>query len=101
MNNWSYDYSVKHSYDRAKNAQNLAKHGVAFESITHFEWSVVITKPDNRFDYGEQRFISYAPVKGRLHCLVWTIRDGLVRPISFRKANARERKEYEKETESA
>lgn len=90
---------MKRRFDEAKNAQNLAKHGIRFEGIADFEWHSAITKQDNRFDYGEPRFISYAPVCGRLHCLVWTVRDGGLRPISFRKANIRERIRYEKETE--
>ncbi len=91
---------MAYDYDEAKNAKNITKHGVSFEAIDDFEWSEAITKQDNRFDYGEPRFISYAPVKGRLYCLVWAVRGGMVRPISLRKANIRERKQYEKETES-
>ena len=91
---------MKQNYDKAKNAKNMEKHGISFDVIDFFEWSAAITKQDNRFDYSETRFISYAPVRNRLHCLVWSVRDGLVRPISFRKANARERKMYEKETQS-
>lgn len=91
---------MKHNYDKAKNAKNIEKHGISFDAIEGFEWSAAITKQDNRFDYGEPRFISYAPVNNRLHCLVWSVRGGLLRPISFRKANIRERKMYEKETQS-
>jgi len=61
------------------------------------DWDTVITYIDARTDYGEKRFVTYGMRFGRLHCLIWTPRDGSIRPISFRKANSRERKTYEKE----
>lgn len=65
--------------------------------IEYFEWEGAITKEDNRYDYGERRFISYGYITKRLHVLVWTIREDTIRPISFRKANLRERRQYEKD----
>lgn len=82
-------------FDAAKNAANIAKHGVSFEEISLFEWESAATERDTRRRYGELRLISYGMVKGRLHVLVWTPRNGKIRPISFRKANARERSHYE------
>lgn len=77
-------------YNQSKNNANINKHGLSFETIDEFNWETAITKEDNRSDYGERRFISYGYIKDRLHVLVWTIRSGLPRPISFRKANQRE-----------
>ncbi len=84
-------------YDPRKNAANIKSHGVSFEEVQKFEWDSAITTRDTRHDYGEQRFISYGMMRGRLYVLVWTPRGGYVRPISFRKANSRERTFYEKE----
>ena len=84
-------------YDARKNAKNMEKHGIGFERVTDMDWSKSFTTPDPRRDYGEERFATFAYLGDRLHCLIWTWRDGVVRPISFRKANTRERKKYEKE----
>jgi len=84
---------MKIEYDEAKNLANIAKHGVSFERVVDFSFDVI--KADNRFDYGEVRYISYGALDNRLHVLVWTNRGGIVRPISFRKANRREKKLYE------
>ena len=83
-------------FDAKKDANNLVKHGVSFEDINYFEWDDSITTPDERFEYGEHRSVSYGMMKGRLHILIWTLRNGEVRPISFRKANKKERDFYEK-----
>lgn len=85
-------------FDNQKNASNRKKHGIGFEDVEAFDWHSAITTEDARDHYGETRFISYGMVRKRLHILVWTLRDGNVRPISFRKANSRERKFYEKKT---
>jgi len=84
-------------FDAAKNAANIAKHGVSFEEIEFLDWSNAIVSVDDRKDYGEVRYIGYAPLGGRLHFLAWTERGGEKRPISFRKANKREVRDYEKE----
>ncbi|MEI6730462.1 MAG: BrnT family toxin [Pseudomonadota bacterium] len=88
---------MKSDFDENKNSINIDKHGVSLVDIYDFEWETAITKQDNRFDYSEERFISYGLKNKRLYVLVWTHRNGKVRPISFRKANLRERRIYEKE----
>lgn len=85
-------------FDPVKNALNIANHGVSFEAVKYFEWRIAFTTPDLRKDYGEERFISYGKMRERLHVLVWTPRNGKARPISFRKANKRERTFYETKT---
>ncbi|MCG5260166.1 BrnT family toxin [Cupriavidus gilardii] len=47
--------------------------------------------------YGETRYIAYAPIGTRLHCLVFTLRGDTLRAISLRKANFREVRDYEQE----
>ena len=83
-------------FDSRKNAQNIAKHGVSFDDVQNFGWAESITTPDDRFNYGEHRSVSYGMLNNRLHILIWTIRNDKIRPISFRKANKRERDFYEK-----
>jgi hypothetical protein len=88
---------MKIEYDEEKNAQNVAKHGVSFERVVELDFANSIVSEDSRTDYGEIRFITYAMLDMRLHCLIWTLRGDSLRPISFRKANRRERKDYETE----
>jgi uncharacterized protein len=53
---------------------------------------------DRRRDYGETRLIAMAPLRLRLHVVVYVERDGERRIISARKANSREVAIYESET---
>ena len=82
-------------YDIGKNQVNIDKHGISFEEIKLIDWSSAITAEDTRHNYGEKRYITFAICQNKLHCLVWTIRNENIRPISFRKANKRERYKYE------
>jgi uncharacterized DUF497 family protein len=59
------------------------------------DWSTVLEGEDTRRDYGEKRLIAYGLINDRLHCLVYTVRDDLIRVISLRKANKREVSRYE------
>ena len=53
-----------------------------------------LTRPDDRFDYGEPRYRAYGLLDRQPYCLVFTIRDGAYRPISLRRAHAKELKRY-------
>jgi len=86
---------MKDKYNDIKNQENIAKHGISFDAVAEFELETAITRIDDRLDYGEVRYVSYGMRNNRLYVLVWTERDGELRPISFRKANKRERKRYE------
>lgn len=83
------------SYDPEKNQANIAKHGVSFEQVHEIEWKDAVILADDRRDYGEERYTVYAMLGGRLHVLVFTPRGEMLRPISFRKANAQERRRYD------
>jgi uncharacterized DUF497 family protein len=39
---------------------------------------------DRRFDYGEMRFLAYAPIGDRLHVLWFTMRGSVVRVIGLK-----------------
>ena len=81
---------MRFEWDARKADANLAKHGVSFESVREFDWSQAIIRRDDRRDYGEVRWIALAPIRNRIHVLVFTLRSGRVRVISLRKANRRE-----------
>lgn len=84
-------------FDPAKDAANLVKHGISLGEAEDFEWDTARYEEDNRRDYGERRLIGTGYIGVRLHVVIFTERDDVIRIISLRKANARERKKYEKE----
>lgn len=86
---------MSYEWDGNKCESNMEIHNVDFEAAADFDWDAAKTLPDTRKDYTEPRFISYAPINGRLHVMVWTPRDNNVRIISLRKANEREVVRYE------
>jgi hypothetical protein len=87
-----------YEWDEMKNAANVRKHGVSFKTASRIFENRVVTSPDDRFDYGEEREISIGHVDGVLFPTVaHTDRDGRTRIVSARRANSRERKRYEKE----
>jgi uncharacterized DUF497 family protein len=90
---------VSISYDPGKNEKNIAERGISFERAAEFEWSSALIVEDNRKDYGEPRFQALGFIGKRLHALVFTPRAGQVHVISLRKANKREVKRYETQTQ--
>jgi uncharacterized protein len=55
-----------------------------------FDFETALVLRDHRKNYGEERYRAYDTIKGRLHALVFTHREGRIRVISLRKSNARE-----------
>lgn len=82
------------SFDPAKDASNLAKHGVPLSDAELIEWDTLVAIPDTRKVYGEPRMIGFAYIGLRLMCVVFTDRVDERRIISLRKANSREVKRY-------
>ena len=83
------------TFDSAKDAKNIEKHGVSLTLAARLDWSMAVTEADDRFEYGEERLISIGPIEGRLYVVVLTEREGVRRIISLRKANQREFRRYE------
>ena len=46
------------TFDQAKDAANLAKHGVSLTEAAGFEWGTAVVWPDTRRDYGEARMVA-------------------------------------------
>lgn len=81
-------------FDPAKDEANIAKHGVSLARAADFEMEAASVSKDDRADYGEDRFVAVGQLDGRLHVLIFTLRDEAVRAISLRKANKREVKRH-------
>jgi uncharacterized DUF497 family protein len=77
-------------FDPAKNAVNIAKHGLSLADFSGFD-AVPLTFRDDRQDYGEIRWRAFGLIDDVACCLVYTVRGQTMRLISLRRANARER----------
>ena len=86
------------TFDPAKDAANLAKHGFSLLDAVGFEWETAVVWPDTRRDYGEPRMVALGYIGLRIMSVVFVHRPPEQpterRIISLRKANTREVKRY-------
>ena len=86
----AYDVHIEFEWDDAKSERCLRERGFGFADILPaFADPDRRVEPDDRRDYGEDRFRLYGRVAGRLFVIVYSKRGGVARIISARKANAR------------
>jgi len=86
---------MQYSYNNTKKALNLAKHGLDFDDARLvIESGKTVTFEDNRFDYGEQRFITLGLLQDSLVVIVTSETDKEIRIISMRKADKNEQAIY-------
>jgi uncharacterized DUF497 family protein len=81
-------------FDPAKDAANLAKHGVSLAMAIELDWDAALVWLDGRFVYGETRMIALAPKTSILYYVAFVDRGDVRRIISLRRANRREVKRY-------
>lgn len=77
-------------WDEEKNRANQRKHGLDFDDARKLDWDNATVVEDTRFAYPERRYWAFAMRSGRLHMVAFCVRGGMVRIISFRKANRKE-----------
>ena len=83
-------------WDEAKDQANLRKHGIRFAKAKHVFDGPVLTRIDDRADYGEVREISLGLLSPEAPLMVvHTARGEEIRLISARKASRRERVIYD------
>jgi uncharacterized protein len=91
---------MKLEFDPAKSERNLRERGLPFELVERFDWERALLSEDTRFPYPERRYVALGFVGQRLHVVCFMpVLDG-IRVISFRKANEREARRYEKQKTS-
>ena len=83
-------------FDSAKDAANLAKHGVSLALAMQLEWNSALTWADTRRAYGETRQCALALLGECLFFAAFVDRADGRRIISLRKANNREKARYGK-----
>ena len=76
---------VRFEWDEAKRLSNLRRHGIDFAELAEVFERAPSTKVDDRYDYGEERFLTYGLLKGRVVAVVHTWEGDVVRVISARR----------------
>ncbi|MFC1745897.1 BrnT family toxin [Candidatus Riflebacteria bacterium] len=101
MENYRIGFFV-FEWDDDKNKENIKKHSVSFEDAATL-WlrpELTLDLPDDRFAYGENRWIAFGPDENqRLLVVAYTDRDSFLRLISARSAEKPETKAYYKTME--
>jgi len=93
---------MKFEWDERKNLINQEKHDVSFEEAREvFDDPLQISKLDHRFNYFEERWITVGSTKKYQILVVANMffsdeGEEIIRIISARKANTKERQSYEK-----
>ena len=83
-------------FDPAKDRANATKHGMSLLAAEGFDWDTALEREDDRFDYGEVRFVALGLIGERLHVLVFAegSHEDAVRAISLRPAEKHEVRFY-------
>jgi uncharacterized DUF497 family protein len=85
----------KFEWDEDKAEGNLRRHKVSFEAAARvFDDPFALDVPDDREDYGEERWNAIGMVEGHLLVVTYTLRNGATRIISARLAEPYERRWY-------
>ncbi len=86
--------TLKFEWDEPKRLSNLQKHGIDFIRACQIFDSLTVEFEDNRYDYGEDRFIAIGETQGIILTVVFTYRGDIIRLISARPATRYERNLY-------
>jgi uncharacterized protein len=81
-------------WDKEKCLINMRKHGVDFVDVPSVFDTDVVTVEDDRYNYGEQRFVTFGLLNGREIAVVHTDDGDLIRIISARRATKHEQRSY-------
>jgi uncharacterized protein len=88
---------MKFEWDEEKRLINLQRHGIDFaDAIQVFDFET-LTEIDDRFDYGETRFITLGLLFGKVVVIVHTETENTIRIISVRNGEKYDEEKYFKE----
>ena len=85
---------MRFEWDSQKRRANLAKHGIDFADLASLFSGTTITVLDDRYDYGELRFITLGLLNGIAVTVAHTETDEVIRIISARRATRYEEENY-------
>ena len=80
--------------DDTKRKSNIKKHGIDFIDAPMIIAGHTLTVEDDRYNYGEERFVTFGILDGRVVVVVHTETEDSIRIISIRKATKYEEKTY-------
>jgi uncharacterized DUF497 family protein len=89
-----YNKDMSFEWDERKRQVNIKKHAIDFLDVAEVFEGDTITIPDERLDYGENRFIVIGILKNMVVVIVYTERGENIRIISARKATKNEQTYY-------
>lgn len=85
---------MKFEWDPAKSAATARRRGISFERAAEIFTGKMIQWTDDRKDYGERRIRAVGESAGELLHIVFTRRGEIIRVISARRANCKEREQW-------
>lgn len=87
------------TYDPNKNQRNIEERGLSFDLVAGFDFETAVIWIDERKNYPEVRYSALGLIEDRVYSVIFSEAAQGIRVISFRKANQREVKRYEQETQ--
>ena len=88
---------MRFEWDEEKRLSNIRKHGIDLADVWRFFESERVVFIDDRFDYGESRFVSIGILAARIVTVTYTENDETTRIISARKSIKNEQNQYIRE----
>lgn len=85
---------MDYEFDPAKDEANFEAHGLRLSDFAGFDVKPTVAA-DERVDYRERRLRAFGRIGGKGYCLVFTVREPVLRLISFRRAHEKEMRRYE------
>ena len=82
---------MQFEWSDSKHAKTLRERGIGFDDAARIFGGRVVIWEDTRRDYGEERFRAVGETEGIVLHVVYTLRGDVVRIISVRCANRKER----------
>ena len=88
---------MRFEWDEAKRRLNIRRHGIDFVDVMKVFDVETVTLVDDRYEYGETRFLTLGLLNGIVFAISHTETDEVIRIISARKAQKDEEITYFKE----
>jgi len=85
---------MEYEWDEIKRFANLRKHGIDFIDVPSVLGGEIVTVEDDRYSYGEQRFVTFGLLQEQVIAVVHVDREDCTRIISARKATKYEQRTY-------
>ncbi|MFM9904090.1 MAG: BrnT family toxin [Pyrinomonadaceae bacterium] len=86
---------MNYEWDESKNQVNIFKHELDFFDAWEVFQNPILIELDDRFDYGEPRYIAIGLLRDLIVLLIYTVRENdIIRIISFRRAIKYERDRF-------